>query len=61
MDESRLNFLKGQMESPYATVRESTWKFHGDVQPDYGIVDNKITEEKQRTWLILTQLMALSQ
>lgn len=48
MDESRLNFLKGQMESPYATVRESTWKFHGDVQPDYGIVDNKITEEKAK-------------
>ena len=36
------------MESPYATVRESTWKFHGDVQPDYGIVDNKITEEKAK-------------
>lgn len=48
MDESRLNFLKGQMESPYATVRESTWKFHGDVQPDYGIVDNKLTEEKAK-------------
>lgn len=48
MDESRLNFLKGQMESPYATVRESTWKFHGDVQPDYGIVDNKITEDKAK-------------
>lgn len=48
MDESRLNFLKGQMESSYATVRESTWKFHGDVQPDYGIVDNKITEEKAK-------------
>jgi hypothetical protein len=48
MDESRLNFLKGQMESLYATVRESTWKFHGDVQPDYGIVDNKITEEKAK-------------
>lgn len=48
MDESRLNFLKGQMESPYATVRESTWKFHGDVQPDYGIVDNKIAEEKAK-------------
>lgn len=48
MDESRLNFLKGQMESPYATVRESTWKFHGDVQHDYGIVDNKITEEKAK-------------
>lgn len=48
MDESRLNFLKRQMESPYATVRESTWKFHGDVQPDYGIVDNKITEEKAK-------------
>lgn len=48
MDESRLNFLKEQMESPYATVRESTWKFHGDVQPDYGIVDNKITEEKAK-------------
>ena len=48
MDESRLNFLKGQMESPYATVRESTWKFHGDVQPDYGIADNKITEEKAK-------------
>lgn len=48
MDESRLNFLKGQMESPYATVRESTWKFHGDVQADYGIVDNKITEEKAK-------------
>lgn len=48
MDESRLNFLKRQMESPYATVRESTWKFHGDVQPDYGIVDNKITGEKAK-------------
>lgn len=48
MDESRLNFLKGQMESPYATVRESTWKFNGDVKPDYGIVDNKITEEKAK-------------
>lgn len=48
MDESRLNFLKEQMESPYATVRESTWKFHGDVQPDYGIVDNKIIEEKAK-------------
>lgn len=48
MDESRLNFLKGQMESPYATVRESTWKFHDDVQPDYGIVDNKIAEEKAK-------------
>ena len=48
MDESRLNFLKEQMESPYATVRESTWKFHSDPQPDYGIVDNKITEEKAK-------------
>lgn len=48
MDESKLNFLKRQMELPYATIRKSTRKFHGDVQPDYGIVDNKITEEKAK-------------
>lgn len=41
MNEEKLNFLKSQMESPYATVRESTWGFHSDPQPDYGIVNDE--------------------
>ena len=50
MDESRLNFLKEQMESPYATVRESTWKFHSDPQPDYGIVDESLAKDRAQDW-----------
>lgn len=41
MNEEKLNFLKSQMESPYATVRESTWGFHSDPQPDYGITNDE--------------------
>lgn len=48
MDETTLNFLKEQMTSPYATVRESTWGFHSDPQPNYGVVDESLARDRAK-------------
>ena len=48
MDETTLNFLKEQMASPYATVRESTWGFHSDPQPNYGVVDESLARDRAK-------------
>ena len=48
MDEKTLNFLKEQMASPYATVRESTWGFHSDPQPNYGVVDESLARDRAK-------------